>query len=159
MNPFPRLGHLLKAAIAACAFCMAGTAMAASVRLDDAGSFAVQSNVQMQWRSALPKSGTRAQTEAQVRVQIRINTRPYMGRQGQIYMVFPLDVSPPITAEWQTQGRLMAGRMVSGSRALIYTGLIASATLEDQLLILLRSEGDWSSNSRKLNFHFELDGP
>jgi hypothetical protein len=160
MKLAPPLGQLVKAAAtAAFLLGMAGLALAASVRLDDSGSYATQLNVQMQWRSALPRSGPRSQTEVQVRVQIRINTRPFMGQQGRIYMVLPLDVGPPITAEWQTQGRLMAGRVLSGGRALVYTGPIASATLEDQLLILLRSEGDWSANSRKLNFHFELDTP
>jgi hypothetical protein len=157
MNLAPRLVRFVKTATAAYALCMAGAAPGASVRLDDSGSYAVQPNVQMQWRSALPKSGPRAQTEAQVRVQIRINTRPYMGQQGRIYMVLPLDMGPPITAEWQTQGHLIAGRVLSGGRTLVYAGPITSATLEDQLQVLLRSDGDWSSNSRKLNFHFELD--
>ena len=159
MNPASRLVQLVKIATAACALCMAGAAMAASVRLDDSGSYALQPSVQMKWRSALPKSGPRAQTDAQVQVQIRINTQAYIGQQGRIYMVLPLDVGPQITVEWQTRGRLTGGRVLSGGRTLVYAGPITSATLEDQLLMQLHSEGEWPSTSRRLDFHFELDTP
>lgn len=149
----------MQGATAAAALWIAGAAMAATVRLDDSGSHALQPSVQMQWRSALPKNGTRADTEAQLRVQIRIDTRPYVGRVGRIYMALPLDPGPQITAEWQTQGRLMPGRVQSGGRALVFNGPITGATLEDQLVLWLRSDGDWPGNSRRLNFHFELDTP
>jgi hypothetical protein len=46
---------------------------------------------------------------------------------------------------------------VSGERTLVYAGVIAGDTLEDQLLVRLRSPADWAGPSRRLNFHFELD--
>jgi hypothetical protein len=39
----------------------------------------------------------------------------------------------------------------------VHAGLIASDTLEDQLLVRLRSAADWNGPSRRLNVHFELD--
>lgn len=92
-----------------------------------------------------------------MQVQIHINTRDYLGRQGRIYMVLPLDPGPQITATWQTQGRLMPGQVVSGNRALVFSGPITGATLEDQFDLRLRSQGDWPTTSRRLNFYFELD--
>lgn len=141
------------------AFLCSAAAQAASVRLDDSGSYALQPSVQMQWRSATPKAGAGAATEAQVRVQIRIDTRAYAGQQGRIYMVLPQDAGPPLRAEWQTQGRLLPGSIISGGRTLVYTGPLPGPALEDQLTVRLRSDRDWLSNSRRLNFHFELDTP
>ena len=60
-------------------------------------------------------------------------------------------------AVWTTQGRLLAGRLVSGERALVFAGVIASDTLEDQMLVRLRSGADWQKPSRRLNFHFEFE--
>lgn len=128
----------------------------ATVRLDDSGSFALQPTVQMQWRSAMPRTLGPA-TEARVQVQIRIDTRAYVGKQGNIYMVLPLDPGPQLSAEWQTQGRLLPGRVISGQRTLVYAGPITTVTLEDQLTVLFRSEADWQGSTRRLSFHFELD--
>lgn len=95
--------------------------------------------------------------EASLRVNIRIDTRQWVGRSGRIYMVLPRDQASNIEAVWTTQGRLQAGRLVSGERALVYAGQITTPTLEDQLQVRLRSNADWQSNTRRLNFHFELD--
>jgi hypothetical protein len=137
--------------------CALANGEATTVRLDDAGSYALQPNAQMQWRSNLPKGGSSPDTETRVQVQIHINTRDYMGRQGRIYMVLPLDPGPQITATWQTQGRLIPGEVTSGNRGLVFSGPITGPTLDDQLDIRLRSQGDWPAASRRLNVHFELD--
>jgi hypothetical protein len=92
-----------------------------------------------------------------VTVNIRIDTRDWIGRSGRVYMVLPRDEASSIEAVWTTQGRLQAGRLVSGERALVFAGTIPGATLEDQMRVRLRSNADWTSNNRRLNFHFELD--
>lgn len=135
----------------------AGPAAAGTHRLDDSLSHTVPPNVQMQWlplKSGQPFAGG---MEAWLRVNIRIDTRDWIGRSGRMYMVLPRDQSSDIEAVWTTQGRLQAGRLVSGERALVFAGTIPGATLEDQMQVRLRSNADWSSNSRRLNFHFELD--
>jgi hypothetical protein len=138
---------------------LASSSHAASVRLDDSGSYAMESNVRMQWRSAIASTGASAATEASVRVQIRIDTRAYAGQQGRVYMVLPQDAGPPLRAEWQTQGRLLPGSVNSGGRTLVYAGPLPGAALEDQLSLRLRSDVSWLSDSRRLNFYFELDTP
>jgi hypothetical protein len=72
-------------------------------------------------------------------------------------MVLSRDQTSDVEAVWTTQGRLQAGRLVSGERTLVFTGTVPSTTLEDQFQVRLRSNADWSSNSRRLNFHFELE--
>jgi hypothetical protein len=151
MTPFK---HLLGAVT--CAL-MTATAWANPHRLDDSLSHTVPPNVQMQWLPLTRGQANAGGMEAWVRVNIRIDTRDWMGRSGRIYMVLPRDQSSNIEAVWTTQGRLQAGRLVSGERTLVFAGTIPGATLEDQMQVRLRSNADWTSNSRRLNFHFELD--
>jgi hypothetical protein len=149
-----RSRRLVIAALGMLAF---GSSLANPFRLDDSLSYTVPPNVQMQWlpfaRSRMNSGGM----EAWVTVNIRIDTRDWIGRSGRIYMVLPRDEASSIEAVWTTQGRLQAGRLVSGERALVFAGTIPGATLEDQMRVRLRSNADWTSNSRRLNFHFELD--
>jgi hypothetical protein len=135
---------------------VAGSALANPHRLDDSQSHTVPPNVQMQWLPMV-RGQSASGMEAWVRVNIRIDTREWIGRSGRIYMVLPRDQTSNIEAVWTTQGRLLAGSLVSGERSLVFAGTIPGATLEDQLQVRLRSNADWSSNSRRLNFHFELD--
>lgn len=149
-----RFKHFL--AVVVCGL-MSAAAWANPHRLDDSLSHTVPPNVQMQWlplKSGQPFAGG---MEAWLRVNIRIDTRDWIGRSGRIYMVLPRDQASDIEAVWTTQGRLMAGRLVSGERTLVFAGTIPGATLEDQMQVRLRSNADWQSNSRRLNFHFELD--
>jgi hypothetical protein len=135
---------------------LAGQAWASPHRLDDSQSQVVPPNVQMQWRSIAPGQGDTGM-EAWVRVNVRIATHEWVGRSGRVYMVLPRDQSATLEASWTTQGRLLAGRLVTGERTLVWAGVMASETLEDLLLVRLRAASDWGDSSRRLNFHFELD--
>ncbi|MDZ4283137.1 MAG: hypothetical protein U1C04_20520 [Hydrogenophaga sp.] len=149
-----RSQRLVIAALGMLAF---GPGLANPFRLDDSLSYTVPPNVQMQWLPFARGQMNAGGMEAWVTVNIRIDTRDWIGRTGRIYMVLPRDEASSIEAVWTTQGRLQAGRLVSGERALVYAGTIPGATLEDQIQVRLRSKADWTSNSRRLNFHFELD--
>jgi hypothetical protein len=143
--------------IAALGMLAFGSSLANPFRLDDSLSYTVPPNVQMQWLPFARGQMNAGGMEAWVTVNIRIDTRDWIGRSGRIYMVLPRDEASSIEAVWTTQGRLQAGRLVSGERALVFAGTIPGATLEDQMQVRLRSNADWTSNSRRLNFHFELD--
>lgn len=135
---------------------LSGPAHANPHRLDDSLSHTVPANAQMQWRpqtSADPNAGV----QASVRVNVRIDTSDWVGRTGRIYMVLPRDEASTMEAEWTTNGTLLPGRLVSGERTLVYAGRIAGTTLQDQMLVRLRSAPDWQSSSRRLTFYFELD--
>lgn len=149
-----RSQRLVIAALGMLAF---GSSLANPFRLDDSLSYTVPPNVQMQWLPFARGQMNAGGMEAWVTVNIRIDTRDWIGRTGRIYMVLPRDEASSIEAVWTTQGRLQGGRLVSGERALVYAGTIPGATLEDQIQVRLRSKADWTSNSRRLNFHFELD--
>lgn len=131
-------------------------ARAETHRLEDPLSHTVPPTAQMEWLPQTP--GQRdGGMETWVRVNVQIETRPWLGRRGSIYMVLPRDQSSTIEAVWTANGPLRSGRLVSGERALVWAGTIASETLRDQLQVRLRSGPDWQSASRRLNFHFEFD--
>lgn len=136
---------------------LGSAALANPHRLDDSASHTVPPNVQMQWRPLSARGGAEPGMEAWLRVNLRIDTRAWVGRSGRIYMVLPRDESSTLEAVWTTQGRLLPGRLVSGERTLVHAGAITAPTLEDQILVRLRTGADWQGSSRRLNFHFELD--
>lgn len=131
-------------------------ALANPHRLDDSRSHTVPPNAQMQW-TPQTRADRDGGMEAWIRVNIHIDTREWDGRSGRIYMVLPRDEASSIEAVWTAQGPLRSGRLVSGERSLVFAGTIRGASLQDQLQVRLRSGPDWQSNSRRLNFHFELD--
>jgi hypothetical protein len=132
-------------------------ALATPIRLDDSLTHTVPPNVQMQWRPMPAAADGAGAVEAWVRVNVRIDTRPVLNRSGRVYLVLERDESSVIEAVWTTQGRLQAGRVVSGERTLVHAGTISGTTLEDQFLMRLRSQADWLRGTRRLQFHFEFD--
>ncbi len=136
----------------------ASTGHTGTIRLDDSLTHTVPANVQMQWRPFV-RGERDSGMEAWVRVNVRIDTREWVGRSGQVYLVLDRDDTSAMEAEWTTEGRLLPGRIQSGERTLVYSGTLTTATLEDQFVMRLRSLSDWRGNTRRLNFHFELDTP
>lgn len=128
------------------------------IRLDDSLTHTVPPNVQMQWRTLPPSAGAAGSMEAFVRVNVRIDTAAHAGKAGRVYMVLAQDSTSVVEASWTSQGRLLAGRVISGERTLVYNGTLPVA-LADQLAVRLRASPDWDSQSRRLNFHFELETP
>lgn len=146
------------AAIALALLVWSSAGQTGTVRLDDTLTHTVPANVQMQWRPFV-RGERDAGMEAWVRVNVRIDTREWMGRSGQVYLVLDSDDTSAMEAEWTTEGRLLAGRIRSGERTLVYSGTLTTATLDDQLVMRLRSLSDWRGSTRRLNFHFEFDTP
>ncbi len=145
-------------ALAALLLAGASATHAGSYRLDDSLTHTVPANVQMQWRPFV-RGERDSGMEAWVRVNVRIDTREWVGRPGQVYLVLDRDDTSAIEAEWTTEGRLLPGRIQSGERTLVFSGTLTTATLEDQFVMRLRSLSDWRGNTRRLNFHFEFDTP
>ncbi len=135
-----------------------GAAQATTIRLDDAGSHPIPPNVQMQWRTlGLGGAATARQMEAQINVAIRLDTRAHAGRRARVYMVLPQDGGSTLQVQWNTQGRLLPGRLGNGERTLVYQGVIPGNTLEDRLQVYLMADGEWMRASRRLEFYFELE--
>lgn len=133
--------------------------LAETYRLDDSASQVIPATAHWEWAPGTLRAGINT-VHMNLRVEVRIDTRAWAGRQGRVYMVLPVDAGGPVTAEWQSQGRLLGGRLVSGERALVYSGSIPGPLLEDSLRVHLTTDARlMTAETQRLAFHFELDTP
>lgn len=148
------------AVVVASAFvALVGVAQAATVRLDDSASQVFPPAAQWNWAPGSLRSGSQS-LHMNVVVKVRIDTRALAGQSGRVYMVLPVDNEGQVAAEWQSEGRLLGGRLVSGERALVYSGALPAPMLEDTLRVRLTADARATSDeARRLAFHFEFDSP
>lgn len=133
------------------------TAQAAGThRVDDSASTVEQPQPRMEWLQPRPGIAADAMS-TQFWVNVRLDVRPWIGRQARIYLVLPPDETSPLELTWTTNGRLLAGRIVSGERALVFAGAIDSPTLQDRLSVQVKAKADWLGESRRLTTHFECE--
>jgi hypothetical protein len=158
MRPTPgkwRTG--LPMAVAACVLLCGLGVQAATIRLDDSASQAIPPNARWHWGDANLRTGLNTMY-MDFQVKVRIDTQKHAGKIGRVYMVFPQDSTAPINAQWESQGVLLPGRMTSGDRVLVYSGVIPGPRLEDQLQVRLSTDSRWmTQEARRIAFHFELD--
>lgn len=147
----------LPKAAAACLLLCTLTTQAATFRLDDSASQAIPPNARWHWGDANLRTGLNTMY-MDFQVKVRIDTQKHAGKVGRVYMVFPQDSTSPIHAQWESQGVLLPGKMTSGDRVLVYSGVIPGPRLEDQLQVRLSTDSRWmTQEARRIAFHFELD--
>jgi hypothetical protein len=148
------------AVVAAAVFAtIASATQAATVRLDDSASQVFPPAAQWNWAPGSLRSGSQ-NLHMNLVVKVRIDTRALASQSGRVYMVLPVDNEGQVVAEWQSEGRLLGGRLVSGERALVYSGVLPAPMLEDTLRVRLTADArTMSDEARRLAFHFEFDSP
>jgi hypothetical protein len=90
-------------------------------------------------------------------LRVRLNVTPWLKRAGRIYLTLPAQQPGGITATWTTQGRLLPGQVVSGSRTLVYAGPISTPFIEDVVQLTVTVDGRRMLQSYPVNFRFEID--
>jgi hypothetical protein len=151
-----KLHHCVVAAICA-VLVSASSVEAETFRVDDSASLPHDALTPMRWRSLAPGRSADNAVEGATFVTIRLNVLPWLNKVGKIYMVLPESSSNPIKVEWSSQGKLLAGRLVSGTRALVFDGAIRTAMIEDTIALRLETDGRRLSAPQRLQFHFEID--
>jgi len=155
--PSPRFAVLALAALLAAA---AAAPANASVRVDDSGTLVSTPVAPMRWRQLVPGRGADNTVEAQVRVALRLNLAPWLNQQVSLYMGLPASAAAPvIQASWRTQGRLLAGSLRSGTRALVFQGRVTAPVLEETIDLYLATDGRLLTQNQDLPFFFEVDTP
>lgn len=147
----------MKRAALALACSIASIAQATTFRVDDSTSLPSETTTTMQWRSPAPGRGASHDVEGTSVLTIRLNTAPWLNRTGKIFMALPVLPIGEVTAEWTTQGKLLAGQVRSGSRTLVYAGPIRSPLIEDTILLRIATDGRRLGSPQRLDFHFEID--
>ena len=131
---------------------------AKTITLDDSGSQALESNVNLRWQSAGPsRSGNGNLMVGSTTIRVRINVVPWLRRSGRIYLNLPAQQPGPITASWVTEGRLLPGQVRSGNRTLVYAGPLPAPFLEDVLRFQFSIDGSVVRRAFPVSYHFEMD--
>ena len=149
MRPLLRFAH--------CIIWLAGTAAQAGTLIDDSGTLPYNAALALHWRGAAPRSGALNQMIGTVQLRVRLNVSPWLRHTGHVYLVLPAQQPGAITASWTTQGRLLPGQVTAGSRALVYSGPMASPFIEDVVLLTISVDGRRMSQAYPVNFRFEMD--
>ena len=133
-------------------------ASARTTIIDDSGTQALEPAVSLRWKSAAPaRGGGNNLMVGRTTLRLHLNLLPWLKRRGRIYLALPAQAPGPITATWQTQGRLAAGQVLSGNRVLVYAGPITSPFLEDVVALQFSIDGRLVSRPFPVSFRFEMD--
>ena len=133
-------------------------ALAAAFLVDDSKSTVLDANLPLQWRSLSPSSGDHT-VQGVTKVQVRLDTSPWVGKFGRIYMALPQQPNGIVSAKWQTQGTLLAGQASSVQRGLVWSGVVPRPLLDDVLTVVIETDGRLLSTAQVLRFYFEIDLP
>ena len=140
----------------ACAL-LAATVSAQTYRVDDSASQVLGGPLRLKPITPMPHGELATAVFGETRVLVRLDTAPWKGRRGRIYMTLPQDAHSQVVATWNTQGRLLPGTLRSGERTLVYAGPIDADTLEDTLRLSIQADGRELARGERLAFSFEID--
>jgi hypothetical protein len=143
--------------LAYCIIWLAGPAAARTVAIDDSGTLPYNVALAMHWREASPRSGAGTEMIGTAQLRVRLNVAPWLRHTGHIYLVLPAQQPGGISATWTTQGRLLPGQVSAGGRALVYSGAITTAFIEDVVQLTIVVDGRRMSQGYQVNFRFEMD--
>lgn len=130
---------------------------AATFRVDDSASLPQEATTRLKWRELVPGRRADSSLEGAIAVAVRLDLAPWLNRSGRLFLVLPEQPIGTVRVRWITQGRLLAGQLVAGQRALVYAGPITTAYLEETFALSIEADGDRLAGVHRLNFHFEID--
>ncbi len=128
-----------------------------AVIIDDSGTLPYHATLAMHWREIAPRSRASMEMVGALDLRVRLNVSPWVRHRGHIYMVLPAQSPGAITAAWTTNGRLLPGQLSAGGRALVYSGPITTAFIEDMVHLTVTVDGRRMVQSYPVNFRFEMD--
>lgn len=148
------------ASLAVAAVAQAGT------RLDDSLSPRQRYDLQTRWEylddeSSAPEQMLAIIAEARD-VEIRLNTAVWTGRNAEIFIVFPAEITglrlpSAMRIEWRTRGRLSSGVAIPGQRALVFRGRIEGPVTGDFFDFTYRIDGRHFDNRVQFQPTFEIE--
>ena len=127
------------------------------VVIDDSGTLPYSATLAMRWREISPRSRVSTEMVGALDLRVKLNVAPWLRRRGHIYMVLPAQQPGAISAAWTTNGRLLPGQLTGGGRALVYSGPITAAFIEDMVHLTVSVDGRRMTQSYSVSFHFEME--
>ena len=125
--------------------------------IDDSGTLPYDGPLVLHWQQLAPRRPVDNRMSGTLTVHVKLHVAPWLRRSGRIYLVLPAQQPGTMSASWSTQGRLLAGNLSSGRRALVYSGLITTPFVEDVLQLTLVVDGTQMRQLYHVNFKFEMD--
>ena len=125
-------------------------------RVDDTGTVVLDPSLEMKWQP-IGRSGASRIVTAETKVSVQLNLAPWVGRSGRIYMTLPRTTGTSVRASWTTGGVLLPGKLVSGDRAVVFTGGVNAGAIHDLLAIKLEADGSRLTEPEALTFGFEIE--
>lgn len=139
-------------------FCVPLASSGATFRVDDGGTTVSTPLAPMRWRSLVPGRASDNVAEGLVQVNLRLNLQKWVNRPARLYMILgPAPLTTALRATWRTQGKLLAGTVLSGQRAIVFEGLVAEAVLLETLQLQLAADGRELVAPQSLQFSFEIE--
>lgn len=123
-------------------------------KVDDTGTVVLDPVLEMQWKPP-GQAGASSIVSASTQVSVQLNLAAFVGRSGRIYMTLPRTSGPTVRAVWRTGGTLLPGSLVSGERALVYSGPVTGPLMRDLIGIDLQTDGARLAQPEALAFGFE----
>jgi hypothetical protein len=125
--------------------------------IDDSGTLPYDAPLVLHWQQLSPRRPVNNRMTGTLTLRVKLNVAPWLRRPGRIYLVLPAQQPGAMSATWSTQGRLLAGRVSSGTRSLVYSGSITTPFIEDVLQLTLEVDGTQMRQLYRVNFRFEMD--
>jgi len=132
-------------------------AAAKTTVIDDSATLPNDAPLALTWQQFSPRRPVNNLLTGTLALRVKLNVAPWLRRSGRIYLRFPAQPPGPMTASWTTQGRLLPGRLTSGTRVLVYAGPIAAPFVEDVLQLTITVDASQMQQLYHLNFTFEMD--
>jgi hypothetical protein len=143
------------------ALCMSWlTALPASAGtsvIDDSGTLPHDPALAMRWQQNVPRGTAASQMVGTLQLLVRLDVAQWLRRRGRIFLVLPAQQPGPMTVSWTTQGRLLPGHVVSGSRTLLFAGPITTPFIEDVVQLTVTVDGRRLIQSYPVSFRFEIE--
>ncbi len=136
---------------------LAGPALAKTTVIDDSGTLPNNAVLNMHWQQLSPRGPDANTMVGTLGLRVKLNVAPWQKRTGKIFLALPAQAPGPMTVTWTTQGRLLPGRVVSGSRTLVYAGPISAPFIEDMVQLTISVDGRRLQQLYHINFRFEMD--
>jgi hypothetical protein len=136
-------------------------------RLDDSLSTQQQFDLDLVWKQRgntknLDTRELNALTAQARHVEIRLNTAPYVGQRGQIFIALPLNIrgsvdSSALRMSWTTNGLFSSGSLTAGNRVKLFEGEITEPVMTDVFDIIFEIDARQVYNNLRFEPVYDIE--
>lgn len=136
-------------------------------RLDDSLSTQQQFDLELVWKQQhntenLDTRELNALTAQARHIEIRLNTAPYVGQRGRIFITLPLNIrgtadSSALRMSWTTNGLFTNGSLTAGNRVKLFEGDITEPVMTDIFDIIFEIDARQVYNNLRFEPVYDIE--